>query len=51
LELIAAERPEIAADLDRAELRLESEWRKAGPVASAAFRDALRDWFNLISRH
>lgn len=48
LETTAAERPTMAAELDRAELRLDAEWRGSGPVASAAFKSALRDWFNSI---
>ncbi len=48
LELIADERPGMAAEIDQALEHLENEWRKAGPFASAGFRAALRVWFDRV---
>lgn len=41
------ERPDLAAEIERAMNRVEITWRESEPIATPAFRLALRTWYDL----
>lgn len=45
---LAIERPDLAAEIERATDRVDITWRESGPVGSPAFKLALRTWYDLV---